>query len=414
MAVASCASIAQAQSPASPLATTENVVTLDQALALAGSVSPSLDSAAAGVRAAEAARTVAGLRPNPSVVIESENLSGTGQYRGARSAETTVGIALPIELGGKRSARIGVADSQRKRADINGAIAMADLRLRVTQAYVEAAAAEQRLVIARDQTGIAENALAAARTRVRAGAGAPIEEQRADVLRVNAGIAERKASLALDVARGNLARLIGKPTIGTLDLGWFRNVREAAYGPQMPARTEGTLALTAARADVETASAQVLLARSQRVPDVTISASARRLAATNDVAAVVGLSVPFPLFNNGKAAVRQAAAQRDQADAERRLANLNAEQDIAGAQADLQIAAASARAAGGPALTAATEVARIARIGYARGKFSQLDLLQAEQSLAETRANCTDALSAYHDAEARLVRLTAAGPDGTP
>ncbi|MDH7640269.1 TolC family protein [Sphingomonas oryzagri] len=415
MAVASCASIAQAQSLASqPAATTENVVTLNQALALAGTVSPSLDSAAAGVRAAQEARTVAGLRPNPSIVVESENLVGTGQYRGARSAETTAGVALPIELGGKRSARIGVANSQRNRADINSAIAMADLRLRVTQAYVEAAAAEQRLVIARDQTAIAENALKAARTRVTAGAGAPIDEQRADVLRVNAGVAEQKARLALDVARGNLVRLIGKPIDGALDLGWFRSVREGAYGPQMPVRADGTLALAAARADVDTASAQVRLARSQRVPDVTISASARRLAATNDTAAVVGLSIPFPLFNNGAAAERQAQAQRDQADAERRLANLNVEQDIAGAQADLQSAAASARAAGGPALTAAAEAARIARIGYAQGKFSQLDLLQAEQSLAETRAGYTDALSAYHDAEARLARLTSTPSDVAP
>lgn len=415
MAVASCASIAQAQSSAtSPPATTEPVLTLDQALALAGGVAPSLDSAAAGVRAAQAARTVAGLRPNPSIVVESENLVGTGQYRGARSAETTAGLALPIELGGKRSARIAVANSQRDRADINAAIAMADLRLRVTQAYVEAAAAEQRLVIAHDQTGIAENAFKAARTRVQAGAGAPIDEQRADVLRVNAGVAEQKASLAADVARGNLARLIGKPVNGAPDLGWFRNVREAAYGPQMPARADGTLSLAAARADLNTASAQVRLARSQRVPDVTISASARRLAATNDTAAVVGLSIPFPLFNSGAAAVRQAQAQRDQADAERRLANLNVEQDIAGAQADLQSAAASARAAGGPALTAATEAARIARIGYAQGKFSQLDLLQAEQSLADTRATYTDALSNYHDAEARLARLTATSSDVTP
>ena len=112
--------------------------------------------------------------------------------------------------------------------------------------------------------------------------------------------------------------------------------------------------------------------------------------------------------------MRQAQAQRDQADAERRLANLNVDQDIAGAQADVQSAAASAKAAGGPALTAATEAARIARLGYSQGKFSQLDLLQAEQSLADTRAGYTDALSAYHDAEARLVRLTSTASDVTP
>ncbi len=68
------------------------------------------------------------------------------------------------------------------------------------------------------------------------------------------------------------------------------------------------------------------------------------------------------------------------------------------------------RATSGPALEAASEAARIARIGYAQGKFSQLDLLEAERTLAETKAALVDALAAYHGAEARLVRLTTPVP----
>ncbi len=411
LAVASCASVAQAQTATSPPPADQQTFSLDRALSLAGAFSPSLQSASAGVRAASAARTVAGLRPNPEIQAVTENVAGSGQYRGARSAETTVGLALPIELGGKRSARIAVANSQGDRAQINAAIAAADLRLRVTQAYIEAIAAEQRLGIARDQTRIADNAFKAAQTRVQAGAGAPIDQQRADVLRVNASLGEQKAVRVAEVARGNLARLLGQPLTGPLDVAWFTSIKQESYGPRLPAGASSTLTLAAARADLNTASAQVRLARSQRVPDVTISASARRLAATNDTAAVLGLAIPLPLFNNGTAAVRQAQALQDQADAQRRLVGLDAEQDIAGAQADLDNAAASARTAGGPALAAAAEAARIARVGYAQGKFSQLDLLQAEQTLADTRAAYADALANYHDAEARLARLTAPAPD---
>jgi cobalt-zinc-cadmium efflux system outer membrane protein len=408
-AVASCASIAQAQTASLPAAA-EAPFTLERALSLAAGSSPSVEAASAGVRAASAGRAVAGLRPNPSLVVESENIVGTGDYRGVRSAETTASVQLPIELGGKRSARIAVANSQSARAEINAAIAAADLRLRVTQAYIEAAAAEQRLAIARDQTRLAENAFKAAQTRVKAGAGAPIDQQRADVLRVNTGVAEQKAVRDAEVARANLIRLVGQPVAGPLDLAWFTNVQHLTYGPQPPTAAEGTLAFVAARTDVNTASARVRLARSQRIPDVTISAGARRLAATNDTAAVVGLSVPLPLFNNGAAAVRQAQAERDQADAERRLAALNVEQDIASAEADLTNAREAARATGGPVLNAAMEAARIARIGYAQGKFSQLDLLQAEQTLADTRAAYANALVDYHQAEARLARLTAPAP----
>ncbi len=409
LAVASCASIAQAQTTA-PLANSPPL-TLDQALALSGAAAPSVDAASAGLRAAQAARTVAGYRPNPTIVAETENVVGTDQYRGFRSAETTAGLAIPVELGGKRLARVAVADANGTRARIAAAVAVADLRLAVTQAYVDAVVAGRRLATAREQAGIASEALRAASVRVRAGRASPIEQQRADVLRVNAEAAVERAERLAKVSRDNLARRIGQPITAPLDLTWFEQVQ--GYGPPLSRAPDGTLALAAAQADVTTAAAQVRLARSQRVPDVTVSASARRLEATNDVAAVFGVSVPFPVFNRGSAAVIQAGAQRDQAEALRRVAELDIAQALGNADAEVANAATSARTASGPALAAAQESARIARIGYREGKFGQLDLLEAERTLAQTRAAAIDALAAYHDARARLERLTARAPTET-
>lgn len=354
---------------------------------------------------------MAGLRPNPTLNGGLEYFGGSGAYRGLRSAEATVGLALPIELGGKRSARIGVADAQGAQARLALVIAAADIRLAITQAYIEAVAAERRITTAREQAVIAAEAARAAGIRVRAGRASPIEEQRADVLRINADAAVERAQRTMDVARGNLARRIGQPVTGPLDLAWFDRIQ--GYGPSIPAKPGGTLALSAARAEVSTADAQVRLARSQRIPDVTINAGARRLDASNDMAAVVGVSVPLPLFNNGRASLAQARAQRDQADAMRRAAELDAGQSIASAEAEVANAATTARTASGPVLAAAMESARIARIGYREGKFGQLDLLDAERTLSETRGAAIDALAAYHDAQARLERLTTAAPEQT-
>jgi cobalt-zinc-cadmium efflux system outer membrane protein len=409
LAASACASSAQAQT--SPPATAESALTLDQALELAGANGPGISASAAGIRAAEAQRRVAAQRPNPSVNVEVENVVGTGTYSGVRGAETTLGVSLPLELGGKRSARIAVADTQTARARLAVVVARADLRLRVTQAYNEAVASERRLLIARDQQRIAVEGLRAANVRVRAGRASPLEEQRADVARINADTALAQTERAVTLARANLARLVGREA-GALHLGWFDRVA-AGVGPRLPATPDGTLALAAAEADVATANAQVRLARSQRVPDLTLSAGARRLEATNDVAAVFGVSLPIPLFNNGRASIDAARAQQDQAEALRRVALFDAQQAIATAETDLANAEAIARAANGPALAATQEAARIARIGYREGKFGQLDLLEAERTLAQTRAAAVDALAAYHDAEARLERLTARAPTNT-
>ncbi len=408
LAASACVSSLQAK-PSIPASNpTSPVITLGDALDAALANSPALEASQSSIRAAEAQRSVAGQRPNPSLDAMAENVAGTGDFRGFRSTETTVGLSLPIELGGKRSARVAVADAQLGRAGLDAAIALADLRQRVTQAYNEAVAGQRRAANAREQVGIAAEGLRVARVRVVSGRASPLEEQRADVVRLNAeGNAER-AERSSQVALGNLGRLIGR-SVAQLDNVWFDRIE--LMGPMRPVETGGTLAAVAAQADLTTATAQVRLARTQRVPDVTISAAARRLAATNDTAGVFSLSVPLPLFNNGRAGVDLASAQRQQADANRRLALLDAEQSIGSARVDAANAATTARNATGPTLAAAQEAARIARIGYREGKFGQLDLLDAERTLAETRSAAIDALAAYHDAQARLERLAAPAPD---
>lgn len=408
LAASACAGVAQAQT--SPPAVSLEAVTLEQAIEHALANAPGVGAADAGVRAAEAQRRAAGLRPNPSVTVEVENVVGTGAYSGLGGSETTVGLALPLELGGKRAARIGLADTQTARARLAIATARADLRLRVTQAYNQGLAAERRLAVARDQLDIAEEGFRAAAVRVRAGRASPLEEQRADVARINAQASLAQAERNAQLARDTLARMIGQPA-GALDAAWFDGI--SGMGPALPASPDGTLALAIAEAEVTTADAQVRLARSQRVPDLTLTAGARRLEMTKDVAAVFGVSVPFPLFNSGRANLDAARAQKDQAEAMRRVALLDAQQAIAAAETDVANAGSNARTAIGPALAAAQEAARIARIGYREGKFGQLDLLEAERTLAQTRLAAIDALAEYHDAKARLQRLAARAPSDT-
>ncbi|MET4898333.1 TolC family protein [Sphingomonadaceae bacterium jetA1] len=410
MAAASCVGVAQARTGveadrAAP------VLTLDQAVAAAGGAAPATQVARAAIDAARAARDVAGLRPNPVAQGQVENIIGSGAFRGLRSAETTVGVAVPIETGGKRGARVAVAGAQLSRAELQAAITAADIRVQVTQLYVEAVAAERRLATARDQVRIAGDALHAASIRVQAGRASPLEQQRADVARVNAAANAERAGRLAQAARTNLARRIGQPVDGSLDDGLLDRLPVPMIGPDAPVRVAGTLAMAAADADLAIAEAGVRLARANRVPDLNIGPALRRLSATNDTAAVLSVSIPIPVFNNGRAAIAEATAQRRQAEAVRRVTALDVEQAVTDARAEVANAATMARAASGPALTAAREAARIARIGYREGKFGQLDLLDAERTLAETRLAAIDALASYQNARARLERLTAPVPN---
>ncbi|MFC3441485.1 TolC family protein [Sphingobium rhizovicinum] len=408
LAATACVLPAQAQQPPTAIVAGP-LFTLDDAIGAAGGAAPSAEAAQAAVSAAQAARTVAGLRPNPTLQTQVENIAGSGQYRALDSAETTVGLNVPIELGGKRSARMAVADAQIVRSQLSAAMTQADIRLQVTILYIEAIAAERRLTTAQDQVRIAGEALSAAQLRVQAGRASPIEEQRAAVAHINAQAGATRMIRLAEATRANLARRIGRPLNGALDLGWLDRVPDS-YGPALPPDVAGTLALAAAEADLASADANVRLAQSQRVPDLEVGPAVRRLSQTGDTAMVFSVSMPIPLFNAGKAAVAQASAQRNQAAAQRRMTALDIEQAMTDAMAQADNAAILARTANGPALAAAQESVRIARIGYREGKFGQLDLLDAERTLADTRLSAIDALAAYHLARAQLERLTAPAP----
>ena len=398
-----CAVSAQAQSM-SPFAG-DDVLTLDEALANAHAATPLTQAAEAGVWAAQAGRTVAALRPNPSISVDTENALGTGSYRGFEGSDTTVAFALPVELGGKRSARIAVAEASERRAWIDLATAEADRRAAVTAAYVAAIASERRAIVADAQVAVTTENLRIARDRVMVGANSPIDEQRAALEQIRATTEAETARRTAAVSRAMLAQYVGDDAGSALDQRWFDLAAGGGQGPTAPVDVQGTLALAAAAADTASAEAELRLARSQRAPDVTLTAGTRRLEASNDQAMIFGVSVPLPFFNGGKAAVTQAARERDRAEAQRRIALFEAEQKIATAEADRDRAATAVRASE-PALVAASEAARIARIGYAEGKFDQIVLLDAERMLLDTRRAAIDARAAYHDAAARLERLT--------
>lgn len=251
LAATTCAAAAHSQDTSAPLAMAAlPTFSLEDAVAAAGGSAPAIEAAEAGVSAAQAGRRIAGLRPNPTVSTQVENVIGSGPYRGFSQAETTVSLAVPIELGGKRSARVAVADAQTRRAELSAAITQADVRLQVTQLYIDTVAAKWRAFTARDQAQIAEDAFSAARIRVQAGRASPIEEQRAEVARLNAQAGAERAQRLADAAAANLERRIGRQLNGNLDMTALDKIRPVDYGSVKTPDAAGTLALAAAEANL--------------------------------------------------------------------------------------------------------------------------------------------------------------------
>jgi cobalt-zinc-cadmium efflux system outer membrane protein len=112
------------------------------------------------------------LRPNP--ILEFEQTTGrlTGS---AGERETIVGVALPVELGGKRHRRIELAQAELEAAEAEVADRERRLTSEVYGAYAEALAALRELAITEDLNDIDLQTTRFVQARVNEGETAPLE-----------------------------------------------------------------------------------------------------------------------------------------------------------------------------------------------------------------------------------------------
>lgn len=377
-------------------------ITLQQALAQAHENSPLLRASQASLTAAEARARQAGVSPNPELEVEVENALGTGRYGSFGGTELTVALGQRFERGGKRSARQALAQAEVDLANANLARARADVIRDVRTAYAEAISADERLVLSRDTGARAEELARTARLMVETGREPPLRQLRAEAALAEARAAAQQATAAAEQARRALASLIGISDEG-LDLDGPVTAAIAS-----PASTDGApIAIRIAEAERRVAEARIDMERSAAVADITARAGVRGFNDTNDVALVGGITLPLTIRDRNRAGVEAARADLLAAEARAAQTRLDAVREARDAQALLTAAEGRLKSLEGAGLAQAEEAVRVARMGYGAGKFSLLDVLDAQAALNTARTSIIEARRDRARAIAALERAQA-------
>lgn len=376
-------------------------VTLAEALSRAAASSPSLAAAEADVAAAVGRAQQAGFRPNPELGLEIENFAGTGGFSGVDDAESTLSVGQRFELGGKRPARERAARAEVDAAQLRLAVARADLEQQVRDAYAEAWADSRRVELARDQFLRADNLQTIATELVDAGREPPLRALRARTAALESVGRVRAAEAEYAEAQRALAALWG----GGEDLP-EPTAPEVLPAPAAVIDPAIALDVRLAEAEVATSIAVVDRERTLSRPDVTVSVGARQFRGTDDTALVFGASMPIGLFDRNQGNIAAANAERTGAEARRNAALAGAIRRTRDAQAALRTAEAQLAFLKTQAEPEAIEAVRIAREGFSAGRFTLLDVLDAEEALNTVQADMITAELERAQAVAALTRAT--------
>lgn len=391
--------------------TDENAVllTLEAARKMALGANPELAAAQRELEAIAATVVQAQARPNPELETLVED---------TRSATRTTTLQLnqPLELGGKRAARIDAAERGRDaaRAELNAK--RAEIRATVTAAFFDTLVAQERLRLARAGVELAQRATDATRRRVLAGKISPIEGTKARVAESGVRVELKLAESELATARKRLASTWGESAPR------FERVEgDLEMLPPLPSRAglerrmDASPNLRRARIEVARRLALAEIERSRRIPDLTVSLGAKRNNELGLDQAVFGVSIPIPLFDRNQGNLLEALHRADKARDELSATELRLSNELTQAFERLSVARSELESLKRDILPGAQSAYDAVFKGFELGKFSFLEVLDMQRTLLQAKSQGLRALVDAQRAAAEIERILGeAAPEMDP
>lgn len=377
-------------------------LSLGDAVDRAMAANPAIAAARLTTAINQAGLAVAGERPNPELTVELQK----------ETPKQAFGTAVPLELGGKRSKRIAVSQATIGAGEAQIAATIVEVRNDVRRAYFDVLVAEGRLRVLRELRDLSGRVRATAQARFESG-----DAPRLEVLQAGLALAASEndaaaAEGALTAARTRLNALLGQP----LDTTQTLSTSLDAGGPVLLdvalnlARTRNAeLAVLDRRLDEQRA--KIALARALRAPDLIPTVSLTRDAQPEFTYGWrAGLAVTLPVFATHKAGVLVEQTTLDQLLAQRQAAVTRITGEVTAAAATAEAQRLASVRYRDVILPQAEQVEQLAQDSYQLGETGISALLQALQASRDIRLRALEAMAQLQMALADLERATGALP----
>jgi cobalt-zinc-cadmium efflux system outer membrane protein len=384
-----------AQAPAAPGA----VLTLQTAVEQALMRNPSIAAARLSGAVNAAGLLVARERLNPELSVELER----------ETPKQAFGVAVPLELGGKRERRIAVSQATIAVGDAELAATIADIRNEVRRAYFDAVVADAKLTLLREQRDLAQRTRDTAQARFDSGDAPRLEVVQADLALATTDNDVTGAQGAVTAARTKLNALLGLPldTVSSLSTA----IDEGGAGTvAVPADiVPRSTAVIVLDRELDTQRAKLRLARALRTPDITPSAT---LTHDSDPEFTWGwraaFAVTLPIFTSHKAGVVVEERTLDQLTAERDATVRKITADVAAATTTAESQRQVYMRYRDTIVPQAQQLEQLAQDAYQLGQTGIAALLQALQASRDVRLKALDAAAQFQTSLADLERAIGA------
>jgi cobalt-zinc-cadmium efflux system outer membrane protein len=385
-------------------------LTLLEAAELTLERNPRLRSATFGREAAAANLDQAALKPQWSVDLQVEDFAGTGAVSGFDAAETTLRLSRIFQSSDIRTGRMSVASALESQVQNDLEVERLDLMTLLARRFLVVVRQQELFDLAEHSVEVWEHATQLALTRERAGAAPAVERLRTEIRVANAGLHLEDAEHELQAARVLLAATWGdsSPNFSTAD-ATLCNLAELAPFEIVATKLDSNPDLLRYASERRLQEAHAQLATSQQRPGWTLTAGVRRFELLDDHALVFGVSVPLGSSSRAAPALRRANALSQKSEFEEQDARLSIHATLYELYQELLHTRTEVELFDKEILPRADTILNDIEDGYRVGRFSHLELVNAQAELLAARTARLDACNNHHLYLIDIERLTGGG-----
>jgi outer membrane protein, heavy metal efflux system len=370
--------------------------------------------------AAKALRMIAGYKPNPTIQVGAEQFPfaspasssvprfwSTNQDAAAQPTYT-VQFTKVFERGGKRELREQQADATVQAAEFQILDTLRIQLFQLRQAFASAMVARENMTLAQSIVTQYDRVVDLTAVKVQAGDLPPVESARVRAGRLQFAQAVIDARNAYELAKRDVLNLLNLPpgesraiTGDFSDLPLAKSLSEL-QAVSLDHRPDVQLA----RRNLAAATSGLELAQAQRVRDFSITGEYQRVGEDHTVGAL--MQIPVFLYNNQRAGVTQADAQRHAAEAAEQLIERQALTDVEKAYQSYLSAQQTLALYNAENLGQVRHLQEVAEFTFRQGGTSLFELLEIQRSTQQTLIAYNQARASYQIALWQLEEAVAA------
>jgi len=392
-----------------------SALTLDQAIINVLERSPMIKAADYESQAAAARIRTATQSTRYSGSIELENFAGSGFFSGTDALETTLSLSKVLELGDKAKLRGDLSHNKAMLLRNDQDSQRLDLLAETTKRFIEAVTDQQRLLNAEESIVIAKRSLWVVKKRVNAGKSANAELRRAKIALARSELELEHAEHELETAHLKLATMWGevlnkesKSSFTKAAANLFA-IKQAEPFDTLVTLLERNPDLVRFATEKRLAQSRTLLARSKGQADMEITGGLRHFNITDDTALVLSLNIPFGSSSRASSSIKEAElkALSDPLLYEQQYLTLYA--ILFELHQEIKHAIGAVTALRKTIIPQAEQALKDYEKGYSAGRYSFLELTEAQKLLIDLKLEAVNTASDYHRYQIEIDRLTGAG-----